>query len=95
MCSWDGRTGKEEEKERKADKNSCPGAQAGACLEDDGLRTERERRRRRRRKEKTLSPGPVHLYGLRPEFGLVRGGRGATGAGGQKIVCKEKERGEE
>lgn len=37
---------------------------------------------------------PVHLYGLRPEFGLVRGGRGATGASGQKLIS-EKEPGEE
>lgn len=35
---------------------------------------------------------PVHLYGLRPEFGLVRGGRGATS--GQKLIS-EKEPGEE
>lgn len=37
---------------------------------------------------------PVHLYGLRPEFRLVRGGRGATGASGQKLIS-EKEPGEE
>ena len=69
-----------------ADKNSCPGA--------PGWRTERGERRERRRRTTGQSPGAVHLYGLRPEFGLVRGG-GATGAGGQELVSEEKESGEE
>lgn len=37
----------------------------------------------------------VHPYGLRPELGLVRSGRGATGAGDQELVSEEKEPGEE
>lgn len=38
---------------------------------------------------------PVHPYGLRPELGLVWGGRGPSGAGGPELVSEEKEPGEE
>lgn len=50
-----------------------------------------ERRKRAGGGEKRYQvQDPVHIYGLRPEFGLVRGGRGATGAGGQKLVSEEE-----
>lgn len=68
---------------------------AGACLKDREGEKARRREERERRRREVQSPGPVHLYGLRPEFGLVWGGRGATCAGGQTLVSEEKESGEE
>lgn len=63
----------------------------------DGARGRKDRRRdKREEEEKVHKPGTcLHLYGLRPEHGLVRGGRGATSACGQKLISKEKESGEE